>query len=69
MHAGIGDDDVEFSHRFLGCAEKSLHLGRFGNVGLDGDRLAALRRDRFDDFLRQFFSARVVDDDSRSIRR
>src|SRR5262245_11329345 len=39
----------------------------FRNVGLNPHGLAALRRDRFDDLMRQLFVARVVDDDGRSV--
>jgi hypothetical protein len=66
MDAGIGDYDVEASHRFLGFAEQWAHLRGFRNAGLNRYGPASLRRDRFDDLLRQLFVARVVDDDGRS---
>ncbi len=66
MDAGIGDYDVETSHRSLGFAEQSPHLCRFRNIGPNCYGLATLCRDRFNHLLRQLLVARVVDDDGRS---
>src|SRR5258707_798456 len=53
MDAGVGNDDVEAAHRFLGFAEQSPHLRGFRKVSLNPYGFTALRRDRLDDLLRQ----------------
>ena len=66
VDAGVVDQDVELAERLFGFGEESLDFGRFGDVGLHGDGLAAFFVDVGDDAVRAFLAGAVVDDDGRA---
>ena len=52
LGSGIGHDNVDLPEMLLGLFEQPSDLGHPGNVGLDGDGLAAKFLDLLDDFIR-----------------
>lgn len=60
--AGIGDDDVDAAEVREGLGEERGDLRDFGDVGLDGDRFAAVGFNLRDNFVGRCRAVGVVDD-------
>ena len=69
IDARVVDEDVELVELVLRFGEQPLDVGRVGDVGLNGHRLAAILRDLADDAVGGFLAGGVVDDDGRAFGR
>ncbi len=62
IDAGVVDEDVERTERFLRLGKKALNVGLLGDVRLDSDGLAPVANDLGHDAIGPFLAGRVIDD-------
>lgn len=67
--ADIGDDDVNRAHLLLGFIEQPANVGSNGDIGPNGDGLAAILADGGNGFLGGFLVADIIDDHGRAVCR
>ena len=68
VNAGVIHQNVQLSIRSLGLGEEARDVPRFGDVGLDGDGLAAFLSDARDHGIGAGLAGGVIDNDRRAFR-